>query len=115
VLKNKATPTRTTTIRTSRRITTAGIRTIRCGLFRDGRVDLTNADYGGVDPVRAAYPTDQGIQLTREVTEEYALTLEGPSKPALRKPTISMTRRCAMPAPMNRPIAASISAGTVSP
>jgi hypothetical protein len=61
-------------------------------------VDLTNADYGEADPVQAGYPTDQAIQFTREVTEEYALTLKVPSKPALRKPTIGMTRRCIMPA-----------------
>jgi hypothetical protein len=77
-------------------------------------VDLTNADYGEAGPVQAGYPTDQGIQLTREVTEEYALALKVPSKLALRKPTISMTRRCIMPAPMDRSIAANIGARITS-
>ncbi len=55
-------------------------------------MDLTNADYGEVALAQGGPPTEMGIQPTREVTDEYALTLRVPSKPAVRKPTSSMTR-----------------------
>ncbi len=52
-----------------------------------------------------------GIQLTRLVTEEYALTLNVPAKPALREPTINQHHEQVQYAGlMNRPIAAKIGA-----